>query len=234
MLQTKTITRREIKDLIRVYQERAAPDKGWYQNIRFMPFLETRRSAFDSFTARIRGKVRKEELLVSNLPRLEGLRVIDIGCNAGLYSVESSCRGASFVLGVDQDPFRIEQANDVADVFRRLSRPLGPIEFLAIDDINNHLELLADKDVLIACCVLYHLGPLARLKEAIVKSKVRTLVLQGNLARRGTEGQGTGLSPVGPGEDVASLEGLRQFCASMGFKTVRAVEHAFPLVVAVR
>jgi SAM-dependent methyltransferase len=234
MPQPEAITRREIKDLIRVYEERAAPDKGWYQNIRFMPLLETRRSAFDSLTAWIRGKIRKEELLVSNLPGLQGSRVIDIGCNAGLYSVEASRRGASFVLGVDQDPFRVEQANDVAGVFRRLGYQLGPIEFRVVDDINNHLDLLADKDVLIACCVLYHLGPLVRLKEAIVKGNVRTMVLQGNLARRGTEGLATGLSRLGTGEDVATREGLQQFCASMGFNTVKAVEHAFPLVIATR
>jgi SAM-dependent methyltransferase len=231
MPQTKSISRREIKNLIRTYREHPSPSKGWYQNIRFLPFLETRRNVFETVTAHLRGILRKEEVVINNLPRLDGFRVIDIGCNAGLYSVEASCRGASFVLGVDRDPFRIQQANDVADAFRRLGRPLSQIEFRAVDDINNHLELVADKDVLIACCVLYHLGPLARLKEAIVKSRVKTLIFQGNVSRLGP---GAGPTAAGHGEEVASLDGLRRFCASMGFTTPHTVEHAFPLIIAKR
>jgi SAM-dependent methyltransferase len=226
MPDSTAITRREIKEFIRSYEQRTDREKGWYQNIRFMPFLETRRSALETISARIRGIARKEEVVVDNFPPLQGRRVIDIGCNAGLYSLEASCGGASFVLGVDRDPFRVEQANDVARVFRRLGRPVGQIEFKAIDDINNHLDLIADKDVLVACCVLYHVGPLDRLKEAIVKSRVKTLVLQGNLSRTGPR--------AGTGADLATSNGISQFCSSMGFTTVKTVEHAFPLVVATR
>jgi SAM-dependent methyltransferase len=234
MAHTQKISRREIKQFIRTYAHRT-DDKGWYQNIRFLPFLETRRNAFEIVLGHLRGHIRKEDLLISNIPRLEGKRVLDIGCNAGMYSLEASCRGASFVLGVDQEPFRIKQANEVADVYRRLGRPVGTVEFRLLDDINNHLDLLADKDVLIASCVLYHLGPLARLKAAISASNIRLMILQGNMARYNSLSRpGARLRKRDGGEDVSSLDGICQFAKGLGFTPTVAIEHASPLVVASR
>ncbi len=46
---------------------------------------------------------------------LTGRRVLDIGCNAGFYSLELARRGAS-VLGIDHDPRYLEQARFAADV----------------------------------------------------------------------------------------------------------------------
>ena len=58
---------------------------------------------------------------------LAGKSVLDIGCNAGFYSIEMKQRGADRVLGVDFDDVYLNQARfaaEVADVeieFRRLS-----------------------------------------------------------------------------------------------------------------
>jgi tRNA (mo5U34)-methyltransferase len=45
---------------------------------------------------------------------LSGRTVLDIGCNAGFYSVEMKKRGAARVLGLDVDPIYLEQARFVA------------------------------------------------------------------------------------------------------------------------
>jgi tRNA (mo5U34)-methyltransferase len=62
------------------------------------------------------------------IPRdLTGRSVLDIGCNAGFYSIEMKRRGASRVLGIDFDEDYLDQARFAADVsgvnieFRKLS-----------------------------------------------------------------------------------------------------------------
>ncbi len=58
---------------------------------------------------------------------LTGKTVLDIGCNAGFYSVEMKRRGAARVLGIDTDEGYLAQARFVAEVsgtpieFRRMS-----------------------------------------------------------------------------------------------------------------
>jgi SAM-dependent methyltransferase len=41
---------------------------------------------------------------------LDGLRVLDLGCNAGLWSLNALESGAQFVLGIDRHPPYVEQA----------------------------------------------------------------------------------------------------------------------------
>ncbi|MBV8895054.1 MAG: TIGR04290 family methyltransferase, partial [Acidobacteriaceae bacterium] len=58
---------------------------------------------------------------------LSGLTVLDIGCNAGFYSIEMKRRGANRVLGIDHDEAYLAQARFAADVlemdieFRQMS-----------------------------------------------------------------------------------------------------------------
>ncbi len=60
-------------------------------------------------------------------PDLTGRTVLDIGCNAGFYSIEMTRRGAARVVGVDSDEGYLSQARFAAKVsgfdieFRRLS-----------------------------------------------------------------------------------------------------------------
>ncbi|MEN3337193.1 MAG: tRNA (mo5U34)-methyltransferase [Acidobacteriota bacterium] len=58
---------------------------------------------------------------------LTGRSVLDIGCNAGFYSIEMKRRGASRVLGLDTDPRYLAQARFAAEIqgvdieFRQMS-----------------------------------------------------------------------------------------------------------------
>lgn len=86
------------------------------------------------------------------LPRdLAGASVLDIGCNAGFYSIEMKKRGAGRVLGVDSDDRYLAQARLVAD-------ELGfeDIEYrkLSVYDVG----ALGEKfDLVVFMGVLYHL-----------------------------------------------------------------------------
>src|SRR5437763_14268603 len=46
---------------------------------------------------------------------LAGRTVLDIGCNAGFYSMEMKRRGAARVLGIDSDEHYLEQARFAVD-----------------------------------------------------------------------------------------------------------------------
>jgi tRNA (mo5U34)-methyltransferase len=82
---------------------------------------------------------------------LSGKTVLDIGCNAGFYSVEMKRRGAARVLGIDSDDRYLAQA-------RLASEALGfeGIEFakLSVYDVGAIGETF---DLVIFMGVLYHL-----------------------------------------------------------------------------
>jgi tRNA (mo5U34)-methyltransferase len=81
---------------------------------------------------------------------LTGKTVLDLGCNAGFYSMEMKRRGAARVLGVDFDERYLAQARFAAEVnghdieFRRLS-------------VYDVAELGERFDVVLFMGVLYHL-----------------------------------------------------------------------------
>jgi SAM-dependent methyltransferase len=233
---TTSISRSEIRRIIASYPR-------WYQNVHFGVMLDTVRSPLRSLVKDVLRIKSKDDTLISSLPDLTGRRVIDIGCNAGLYSIHASLRGASHVLGVDRSPLFIAQAKDVLDIYRRQGRSVGDVEFREVDDINNHLSLLDDRDVLMACAVLYHLGPLNRLKERIVASPIRQLILQGNTIRMKKLGEKNrpgveGYEPENQtwGNVLSDVAGLTAFSESMGFEVERVAfpAHQYPIVIASR
>jgi tRNA (mo5U34)-methyltransferase len=81
---------------------------------------------------------------------LTGRTVLDIGCNAGFYSLEMKRRGAERVVGIDSDPGYLEQARFAAEVQG------AEIEFRELDVYN--VERLQEKfDLVLFLGVLYHL-----------------------------------------------------------------------------
>jgi tRNA (mo5U34)-methyltransferase len=87
-----------------------------------------------------------------HLPKdLSGRSVLDIGCNAGFYSVEMKRRGAERVVGIDSDDRYLAQARLAADVLR-----YDGIEFRKLDVYE--VGALGEKfDLVIFMGVLYHL-----------------------------------------------------------------------------
>src|SRR4051794_596942 len=81
---------------------------------------------------------------------LSGKTVLDIGCNAGFYSLEMKRRGADRVVGIDSDPVYLAQARFAAEVRG------AEIEFRELDVY--HVESLNEKfDLVLFMGVLYHL-----------------------------------------------------------------------------
>lgn len=107
------------------------------------------------------------------LPKnLNGKTVLDIGCNAGFYSIEMKRRGASRVVGIDHDEAYLAQARFAAEVLDE------QIEFVQMS-VYDVAQLKERFDVVLFMGVLYHLRhPLLALDllyEHVVKD---LLVLQ--------------------------------------------------------
>lgn len=58
----------------------------------------------------------------------QGLKILDIGCNIGFYSLKAASEGAKFVLGVDNSPVFLDIAKDVK---KRLK--YNNVEFILMD-----------------------------------------------------------------------------------------------------
>ncbi|ABS27417.1 TIGR04290 family methyltransferase [Anaeromyxobacter sp. Fw109-5] len=113
--------------------------------------------------------------------RLDGRTVLDIGCNAGFFSLEMARRGAARVVGVDSDPRYLAQARLAAEVSGL------DVEWreLSVYDVAR----LGEKfDVVLFMGVLYHLRhPLLALdlvREHVARD---TLVFQSMI--RGAQGR---------------------------------------------
>jgi tRNA (mo5U34)-methyltransferase len=82
---------------------------------------------------------------------LTGKSVLDIGCNAGFYSLEMKSRGAERVVGIDHDQRYLEQARYAASVLG-----IRDIEFRRMEVWD--VAALAERfDLVIFMGVLYHL-----------------------------------------------------------------------------
>jgi tRNA (mo5U34)-methyltransferase len=117
----------------------------WFQNVNLLG-IQTAPDHFlgDYPTAKWR---RFQDAIPADLT---GKSVLDIGCNAGFYSVEMKRRGASRVLGIDFDTDYLAQASFVAEVNEL------DIEFrqLSVYDVASLQEKF---DIVIFMGVLYHL-----------------------------------------------------------------------------
>jgi tRNA (mo5U34)-methyltransferase len=94
----------------------------------------------------------KFQRFAANLPEdLTGKSVLDIGCNAGFYSMEMKRRGAERVVGIDSDERYLAQARFAAETLG-----YDNIEFrnLSVYDVAALGETF---DVVIFMGVLYHL-----------------------------------------------------------------------------
>lgn len=106
--------------------------------------------------------------------RLDGLTVLDIGCNAGFHALECKLRGAARVLGIDADERYLAQARFAADVlaldveWRRLSLYALP----------TLLEETGAFDYVFFMGVFYHLRYPVYALDMVVKAVRQRLVFQ--------------------------------------------------------
>ena len=142
---------------------------------------------------------------------LSGRTVLDIGCNAGFYSLEMKRRGAERVVGIDSDERYLAQAHLAAEV-TGLS-----IEFrnLSVYDVGQLGERF---DLVIFMGVLYHLRhPLLAL-DLIRDSVVKDLMLFQTM-QRGSET----VDPIEPDYDFFDQGHFER----PGYPRMHFIEHRY-------
>src|SRR5690242_16389093 len=93
----------------------------------------------------------KWQRFANALPQdLRGRTVLDVGCNAGFYSIQMKLRGADRVVGVDTDDAYLAQARFAADVSG------VQIDFRHLSVYQLH-QLREKFDLVLFLGVLYHL-----------------------------------------------------------------------------
>jgi 2-polyprenyl-3-methyl-5-hydroxy-6-metoxy-1,4-benzoquinol methylase len=100
---------------------------------------------------------------------LKGLRVLDVACNCGGFSVKAAQEGASHVLGIDVEAHYLKQANFIKETLA-----LRNVEFqsLPLEDLDPKIH--GHFDVTLCFGILYHLEnpTLGMQKIAAVTDKV--------------------------------------------------------------
>jgi len=113
-----------------------------------------------------------EKIRVTIPEDLSGKSVLDVGCNAGFYAIETKRRGASRVLGVDSQRNLIRQASFVRDL-------LGlDIEYrkLTVYDLDPHE--LGQFDIVLALGLVYHCKHLVLALEKLFGVTRELLILE--------------------------------------------------------
>ncbi|ABC80651.1 TIGR04290 family methyltransferase [Anaeromyxobacter dehalogenans] len=163
------MTRAEIEARVRALSP-------WFHNLE----LNGVRTAPDHFLGDYPGLVWRA--IAPALPQdLSGRSVLDVGCNAGFFSLEMKRRGADRVLGVDFDPRYLAQARLAAEISGL------DVEFreLSVYDVARLGERF---DVVLFMGVLYHLRhPLLALDLLRAHAVGDLLVFQSML--RGSNGR---------------------------------------------
>ena len=198
----------------------SAPRVGgrkWYQYLDFGDGLTTARwSAGDQQlrTTSFLSFLHNQDLLTADDV------IVDIGCNAGLFSLVAAQK-CKQVYGIEIDKPFWRQAQFLKGRWKAAGNRVDNVTFLH-GDIMAHLGLISQTTVVFASKVLYHvlLGDgVFRLMEAIEQGPVRLIIMQGHTVR-GEHGQD---------------EGMRDLVMNHGFQ-YRLAEDVpeFPIAIATR
>jgi tRNA (mo5U34)-methyltransferase len=111
---------------------------------------------------------------------LSGKTVLDIGCNAGFYSLEMKRRGAARVVGIDSDPDYLAQARFAAEV-KGMEIEYRELDVYRIDRLREKFDLV------LFMGVIYHLRhPLLAL-DLLWEHAVRDTLIFQSLMRGSSE-----------------------------------------------
>ena len=120
----------------------------WYQEIRFNSEVTA-----ESDHSRLSGELAWGYIKPFLPASLGGMRILDLGSNAGLFSVRCAQMGASEVIGIENSPLHLRQCEFVKEYFGtdNVSFIKASLEDLPKMDIGKF-------DVILAIAVLYWVG----------------------------------------------------------------------------
>ena len=112
---------------------------------------------------------------------LAGKRVLDLGCNAGFWSLAASLNGADYVLGIDGRSMHVDQARFVFDVHEV---PAEKYQFILGNLFEQDFAAYGQFDVVLCLGLLYHVSKPILLMEKIDAISPDLLVIDTDLSVR--------------------------------------------------
>lgn len=146
------LTKKELRE----YQQKINDLGVWYQPIEFIKNKLKSKSRYD-FNSTIQGMNKWKFVIRKNLPRdLKNLRILDLGCASGLFSISCAREGAN-VIGVELDKKGYEQSLLTREIYSKIdgidySRNL---QILKKDFMNFDWGKYGKFDLVMALNVLY-------------------------------------------------------------------------------
>ena len=198
--------------------------KRWYYHIDFGNNVEVNSkkkcdpySGFNSW----------DNFLSKHLPSLEGKRILDIGCNAGVYALRMADAKAKEVIGIDRS---IAQAEYVKKMFSNRASDYSVISYVKADVTKIELQKFGRFDLVCMFCVAYHLKEHADNVMRQLAKITPIVAMQGNI-RRLTHNKYN----KRPYYELGGVEGMKNLLAKHGFDRIKIISperHKKPLVVA--
>lgn len=187
-------------DLVTWIEEGIQGYKQWYQPVRFDENLIAHVTTppnwdQDPGLDKESGIARWEHIVKRNIPDVKGKRVLDVGCNVGVFSIELSRLGAREVIGLDRDltiPQKpdflprqniVRQAEFVRDAISLKTGENLKVRYVPCNVADYQtIEALGKFDLIMALNVVYHeLDKMEKLLETLA-SLTNSLILQTTLA----------------------------------------------------
>ncbi|HEX3434321.1 MAG TPA: methyltransferase domain-containing protein [Solirubrobacteraceae bacterium] len=136
-----------------------------------------------------------ERLLELTGGSLSGYRVLDLGCNAGFWSLAALQAGADYVLGIDADIECIEQAELVFE-----AKEVDPTRYLFRAEPLFARSFDREFDIVLCLGIMDQIDRPVELFELMAGSGARALVIDTNVSRsRASLFETTRLYSPGPG-----------------------------------
>jgi tRNA (mo5U34)-methyltransferase len=158
---------------------------------------------------------------------LKGLRVLDIACNAGYWSLQAYNSGAEYVLGIDARPMHIEQSQLVRDA---LGLDPARLQYRLMNIYDLSPDIVGTFDVCLAFRILHHLRhPLLAIERIrdVCRSytvfDVRLLRAEGNLLQMKTEDWSDSLHGIDGVAFSPTKAAVELMLESSGFRDVRLI-----------
>ena len=113
---------------------------------------------------------------------LAGKRVLDLGCNAGYWSLKAIENGCDYLLGIDARDMHVQQANFV---FETLGVEKHRYQFISANVLEIDLQAFGYFDIVLFLGLLYHISKPVELMEKIAAVNSDILVIDTFLAEGG-------------------------------------------------
>lgn len=184
--------------------------KEWYTPIKFDDDRIIHERTYPSWTPRVefltnkeRGQAKWDYIIQRNMPQMKGRRILDIGCNVGLFALNMSMQGAE-VVGVDRGAGVVQPTNtnlgsesviqqawfvhNLFVIYKHVRYNVSYYERdLAVEGLADIMDA-NEIDTVTSFCVLYHFGRERMIELLEEVSGAQTIVLQANHGHGGPLG----------------------------------------------